>query len=143
MDLVNFFELKKKLHIQIIAITLKVTSCKTMSKKKSEKKWKTKILWENETSFLAPCPPALGQFQPHGYMQELIRKYQKNELNTHFQQKWLIWSRNLRSLNVHRKLVKYVVHSSERKELIFFLKFFTLAAQIAINQFLVKMEFQG
>jgi hypothetical protein len=28
----------KKLHIQIIAVTLKVTSCRTMSPKKSEKK---------------------------------------------------------------------------------------------------------
>jgi hypothetical protein len=28
----------QKLHIQIVAVTLKVTSCKTMSKKKSEKK---------------------------------------------------------------------------------------------------------
>jgi hypothetical protein len=32
MDLVNLFEKNKKLHIQIIAVTLKVTSCKIMSK---------------------------------------------------------------------------------------------------------------
>jgi uncharacterized membrane protein len=34
MDLVKFLEKYQKLYIQIIAITLKVTSCKTMSKKK-------------------------------------------------------------------------------------------------------------
>jgi hypothetical protein len=34
MDLVNFFEKNQKLHIQILAVTLKVTSCRTMSKKK-------------------------------------------------------------------------------------------------------------
>jgi hypothetical protein len=38
--------------------------------------------------FLSPCPSALGQFQPHGCMQELLRKYMKNDLNTRFQQKF-------------------------------------------------------
>jgi hypothetical protein len=33
MDLVKFLEKNQKLHIQIVAITLKVTSCRTMSKK--------------------------------------------------------------------------------------------------------------
>jgi hypothetical protein len=34
VDLVKILEKFQKLHIQIVAITLKVTSCKTMSKKK-------------------------------------------------------------------------------------------------------------
>jgi hypothetical protein len=38
VDLVKILEKNKKLHIQIIAVTLKVTSCRTMRKKKSEKK---------------------------------------------------------------------------------------------------------
>jgi hypothetical protein len=38
MDLVKVLEKNQKLHIQIIAVTLKVTSCRTMSPKKSEKK---------------------------------------------------------------------------------------------------------
>jgi hypothetical protein len=38
MDLVKILEKIQKLHIQIVAVTLKVTSCITMSKKKSEKK---------------------------------------------------------------------------------------------------------
>jgi hypothetical protein len=37
MNLVKFLEKNKKLHILIVAVTLKVTSCRTMSKKK---KWK-------------------------------------------------------------------------------------------------------
>jgi hypothetical protein len=37
MDLVKILEKNKKLHIQIIAVTLKVMSCKTMSKKKVKK----------------------------------------------------------------------------------------------------------
>jgi hypothetical protein len=64
MDLVKFLEKNKKLHIQIMAVTSKVTSCKTMSKKKR----KTKILWAKQTIFWEPCPSALGQFQPHGCM---------------------------------------------------------------------------
>jgi hypothetical protein len=31
-------------------------------KKKVKKSEKSKILWTKETSFLAPCPSALGQF---------------------------------------------------------------------------------
>jgi hypothetical protein len=34
MDLVKILEKNQKLHIQIVAVILKVTSCKTMSKKK-------------------------------------------------------------------------------------------------------------
>ena len=33
-DLVKFLEKNQKLHIQIIVVTLKVTSCRTMSKNK-------------------------------------------------------------------------------------------------------------
>jgi hypothetical protein len=34
VDLVKFLEKNQKLHILIVAITLKVTSCRTMSKKR-------------------------------------------------------------------------------------------------------------
>jgi hypothetical protein len=37
MDLVKILEKNQKLHIQIVAVTLKVTSCRTMSKKKVKK----------------------------------------------------------------------------------------------------------
>jgi hypothetical protein len=88
MYLVKILEKNQKLHIQIVAVTLKVTSCRTMSKKKSEKKLKIKFLCAKQIIFLEPCPSALGQFQPHGCMWELLRKYMKNELNTCFQQKF-------------------------------------------------------
>jgi hypothetical protein len=52
MDLVKILEKNQKLHIQIVAVTLKVMPCRTMSnKKKSGKNWKTKILWEKQTIF--------------------------------------------------------------------------------------------
>jgi hypothetical protein len=44
LDLVKLLEKNQKIHIQIIAVTLKMTSCKTMSKKKFEKV-------ENQVSF--------------------------------------------------------------------------------------------
>jgi hypothetical protein len=40
IGLVKILEKNQKLHIQILAVTLKVTSCRTMSKRKSEKKVK-------------------------------------------------------------------------------------------------------
>jgi hypothetical protein len=68
VDLVKFLEKNQNLHIQIVAVTLKVASYRTMSKKKKWKKWKTKILWAKQTIFWTPRPSALGQFQPHGCM---------------------------------------------------------------------------
>jgi hypothetical protein len=38
VDFVKFFEKFQKIHIQIVVVTLKMTSCTIMSKKKSEKK---------------------------------------------------------------------------------------------------------
>jgi hypothetical protein len=38
VDLVKILEKIKKLHIQIVAVTLKVTSCRTMSQKRKVKK---------------------------------------------------------------------------------------------------------
>jgi hypothetical protein len=40
MDLVKILEKNQKLHIQIVTVTLKVMSCRTMSKKKKVKKVK-------------------------------------------------------------------------------------------------------
>jgi hypothetical protein len=51
-------------------------------------------------------------------MQELLKKYRKNELNTSFEQNipWAHTELELDMLGVPRKLVKYVVHSSKRKK---------------------------
>jgi hypothetical protein len=52
MDLVKILEKNQKLHVQIVAVTLKVTSCRTFSKKKKWKKsGKPKILWAKQTIF--------------------------------------------------------------------------------------------
>jgi hypothetical protein len=48
VDLVKFLEKNQKLHIQIIMVTLKVTSCKTMSKKKVKKSEKPRFYEQNK-----------------------------------------------------------------------------------------------
>jgi hypothetical protein len=52
MDLVKILEKNQKFHIQIVAVTLKMTSYRTMSKKtKVKNSKKTKILWTKQTIF--------------------------------------------------------------------------------------------
>jgi hypothetical protein len=115
--------------------------------KKNEKKWKTKILWAKQTSFLAPCPSTvqpLGNFScmaacrsssENIWKMSLIPIFNKNSPRAHTESE-------LDVLGVYGKLVKYVVHSSKRK-VEKNKKFFTQAAQIAIDQFLVSRNFRG
>jgi hypothetical protein len=56
MDLEKILEKIQKLHFQIIAVTLKVTSCETMSKKKSEKKVKNQDFMVKTNYFLRTLP---------------------------------------------------------------------------------------
>jgi hypothetical protein len=55
MDPVKILDINQKLHIQIIAITLKVTSCKTMSKKKVKKSEKPRFYGQNKLFFEKPA----------------------------------------------------------------------------------------
>jgi hypothetical protein len=57
VDLVKFLEKNRKLHILNIAVTLKVMSCRTMSKKnKSEKKVKNLESMDKTKEFLSNLP---------------------------------------------------------------------------------------
>jgi hypothetical protein len=56
MDLVKILEKSQKLHIQILAVTLKVMSWRTMRKKKSEKKVKTQDFMGKTNYFLSTLP---------------------------------------------------------------------------------------
>jgi hypothetical protein len=63
VDLVKILEKNQKLHIQIIAVTLKVTSCKTMRKKKKLKKFKKpRFYGQNKLFFENPALQPLGSF---------------------------------------------------------------------------------
>jgi hypothetical protein len=59
MDFLRILEKNQKLHIQIVAVTLKVTSCRTMSKKKSEK---PRFYGQNKLFFENPALQPLGSF---------------------------------------------------------------------------------
>jgi hypothetical protein len=56
MDLVKILEKNQKLHIQIVAVTLKVTSCRTMSQKKKLKKVKNQDYMGKTNYFLRTLP---------------------------------------------------------------------------------------
>jgi hypothetical protein len=63
MDLVKILEKNQKLHIQIVAVTLKVTPYRrTMSKKKSEKSEKPRFYGQNKLFFENPALQPLGSF---------------------------------------------------------------------------------
>jgi hypothetical protein len=119
MDLVKILEINQKLHIQIVAVTLKVTSCGTMSKFFLKKKWKTKILWAKQTIFWFenPALQPLGSFShiaacrsslENTWKMSLILLFNKNSRQAHTKSE-------LGVLGVHGKLVKYEVHLSKRK----------------------------
>jgi hypothetical protein len=59
MDLVKILEKNQKLRIQIVVGTLKVTSCRTMSKKRSEK---PRFYGQNKIFFENPGHQPLGSF---------------------------------------------------------------------------------
>jgi hypothetical protein len=55
-------EKNQKLHIQIVAITLKVTSCRTMNKKKMKKSEKPRFYGQKKLFFENPTLQPLGSF---------------------------------------------------------------------------------
>jgi hypothetical protein len=118
MDLIKILEKSKKLHIQIVEVTLKVTSCRTMSNKKKVKKSEIpRFYGQNKLFFENPALQPLGSFshmdacrsslENTGKM-SLILVFNKNLPRAHTESE-------LDVLGVHEKLVKYVVHSSKRK----------------------------
>jgi hypothetical protein len=63
MDLVKILEKNQKLHIQIVAVSLKVTSCRTMSNKKEVKKSEEpRFYGQNKLFFENPALQPLGSF---------------------------------------------------------------------------------
>jgi hypothetical protein len=62
MDLVKILEKNQKLHIHIVAVTLKVTSCRTMSKKKVKKSEKPRFYEQNKLFFENPTLQPLGSY---------------------------------------------------------------------------------
>jgi hypothetical protein len=118
MDLVKFIEKNKKLHTWIAVVTLKVTSYRTMSKKKKVKKSeKPRFYGQNKLFFENPALQPLGSFshmaacrsssENTGKM-SFILVFNKNSPRAHTESE-------LDVLAIHGKLVKYVVHPSKRK----------------------------
>jgi hypothetical protein len=101
MDLVKILENNQKLHIQIVVVTLKVTSCRTMSnKKKVEKKEKPRFYGQNKLFFELPALHPLGSFSHIFACRSSLEAHTESELGV---------------LGVHGKLVQYVIRWSKRK----------------------------
>jgi hypothetical protein len=63
VDLGKFLEKNQKLHTWIVAVILKVTSCRTVSKKEKVKKSeKPRFYWQNKLFFEHPSLQPLGSF---------------------------------------------------------------------------------
>jgi hypothetical protein len=62
MDLVNNLEKNQKLHIQVVAVTLKLTSCRAMSEKKMKKNGKPRFYGQNNLFFESSALQPLGSF---------------------------------------------------------------------------------
>jgi hypothetical protein len=111
MDLVKILERNQKLHIHIVAVTLKVTSSKTMSKRKKWRKAKNQDFIGKTNYFLRTLPfspwACRSSLENTGKM-SLILVFNKNSPQAHT-------ASELGVLGVHGKLLKYVVHSSKRK----------------------------
>jgi hypothetical protein len=115
IDLVKILEKNKKLHIQIVVVILKVTWCKTMSKKKKWTKVKNQDFMGKTNYFLRTLPfsPWAGSATwlacrsslENTWKMSLILVFNKNSPWAHTESK-------LGVLGVHGKLVKYVVHLS-------------------------------
>jgi hypothetical protein len=83
--------------------------------KKSEKKWKPKILWTKQTSFLEqPCPSALGQFSHMATCRSSSENNRKMKLKPVLNKTspWAHTELELKVLGVPKKLMKHVVHLS-------------------------------
>jgi hypothetical protein len=87
VDLVKILEKNQKLHIQIVTVTLKVTSYKTMSKKNVKKSKKPRLYRQNKLFFGNPALQPLGSFSHMAACRSSLENTRKNELNTCFQQK--------------------------------------------------------
>jgi hypothetical protein len=92
MDFIKFLEKKTKTSHLDHSGHIEGDVMQNHEQKKKVKKSENQDFVGKTNYFLAPCPSALGQFQPHGCMLELLRKFRKNELNTRFQQKFAVGS---------------------------------------------------
>ena len=93
---------------------------------------------------LAPCPRALGQFHPHGCLQELLIEYKKNEFNPRFEQNFTTGSNGvgIGCASYFQKACKLCSSLAKNKNWEDYKIIFTHIIQIAIYQFIVPHKFR-
>jgi hypothetical protein len=96
LDLVKILEKNQKLHIHIVAVTLKVTSCRTTKKKKLKKSEKPRVYGQNKLFFENPALQPLGSFSHMAACRSSLENTGKMSLtpvSTKIRHS-LIWSQN-------------------------------------------------
>jgi hypothetical protein len=118
VDLVKILEKNQKLHNQIVAVTLKVTSCRTMSKKKVTKSEKPRFYGQNKLFFENLALQPLGSFSHMAACRSSLENTGKMCIIPVFNKNspWAHTESELDVLGIYRNLVKYVVHSTKRKK---------------------------
>jgi hypothetical protein len=120
MELIKIYEKNQKLHIWIVVVTLKVTSCKTISqKKKVEKSEKSRFYGQNNLLSKHHAFQPLGSFSHMAICGSSLENTRKMSLIPVLNKTspWADMKSRLDVLGVPGKFVKYVVHLSERKKL--------------------------
>jgi hypothetical protein len=120
MDLVKILEKNKKLHIHIVVVTLKPWRWRHIEpweKKKVKKSENPRFYGQNKLFFENPAFQPLGSFRHMAPCRSSLENTWKMSLILVFNKKlpWAHTESELDVLGVHGKLVKYVVHSSKRK----------------------------
>jgi hypothetical protein len=113
MELIKFLDKYQKLHIQIEAATLKVISCKTISKYNFWKKNENlRFCEQNKLLFKHPALQPLGNFNHMAACRSSIENTRKLclQLVLNKNSPWIHMESELNVLGIAGKLVKYVVH---------------------------------
>jgi hypothetical protein len=106
VDLVKILEKNQKLHIQIVAVTLKVMSCRTMRRKKKVKKSeKPRFYGQNELFFENPTLQPLGSFSHMAACRSSLEKTGKMSLI-------LVFNKNSPRAHMESELDVLGVHES-------------------------------
>jgi hypothetical protein len=138
-NLWNFLKKDQRPHIQIKVVTLKMASYRTMRK---NKKWKESenLRFNGQKNFFCyPILQPLGSLSHMAIYKSSLKNTRKVNLQPIFNKisPWTLMASQFDVLGVAKKLIKWLVHMSKRKEKILIF-FFSWCAQTPNYQFLVS-----
>jgi hypothetical protein len=117
MERVKFLKKNHKIHIQITANTLKMGIMENHEQNINLEKSENPRIYGQNNFFFGTLPFIPWAVLAMWLHLELLKKYRKIELTTHFEQKFTIGLYGVKfdMFGIVGKLVKYVFHLSKRK----------------------------